>query len=130
MINRLRPRVGQWYNHLDKGNVFQVVALDEASGTIEIQDFDGGLDEVDMEEWRQMAIESAAAPEDWSGPLDDVEPDDLGYTDMQPEGEGQPFEAVVTTWEEIVENDDGQDSYDDLSPPRRRSAAARRRYRH
>lgn len=129
MVNRLQPRVGNWYNHLDKGSLFQVVALDEASGTIEIQDFDGGLDEVDLEEWQQMVIESAAPPEDWSGSVGDIEADDLGYTDMQSDDNRQPFEAVVTTWEEIVENDDG-DAFDDL-PKRPRGAIARsRRHQH
>ena len=126
MINRLRPRVGKWYNHLDKGDLFQVVALDEASGTVEIQDFDGGLDEVDLEEWRQMFIETAAAPEDWSGAVGDLEPDDLGYTDTQAEEMRQPFEALVTTWEEIVEDDDGQDVFDLPSRTRHTTGSSRR----
>lgn len=129
MINHLRPRVGCWYNHLDKGDLFQVVALDDASGTIEIQEFDGGLDEVDFEEWRQMFIEPAAAPEDWSGPVDDIEKDDLGYTDMQTEDDRQPFERSVTSWEEIIENDDGQEICD-LPPRTRRTAAGSRRRDH
>ena len=49
MTNRLPPIVGNWYSHRDKGELFQVVALDELSGTIEIQEFDGGIDEVDVE---------------------------------------------------------------------------------
>jgi hypothetical protein len=77
------PVVSQWYRHLDKGTPFQVTAIDEHSDTIEIQYFDGDLDEIDATEWRAMPIEPIAAPKDWSGPLDDIEPDDLGYTDTQ-----------------------------------------------
>lgn len=107
MSNRLPPIVGNWYSHRDKGETFQVVALDEDSGTIEIQDFDGGIDEVDFDEWRQLAVASAAQPEDWGGPIDDVEPDEFGYTDLglNPTGEN-PLETATITWEEIVEDDD------------------------
>jgi hypothetical protein len=107
MGNRLPPIVGNWYTHRDKGALFQVVALDEDAGTIEIQEFDGGLDELDIEEWRALAVDSAAQPEDWGGPLDDVEPDEFGYTDLA-DGEeaAAPLEDATTTWEQIVENDD------------------------
>ena len=50
MGNRLPPIVGNWYSHRDKGALFQVVALDEQAGTVEIQEFDGGLDEIDLDE--------------------------------------------------------------------------------
>jgi hypothetical protein len=109
MSNRLRPMVGHWYNHLDKGDLFQVVALDESSGTIEIQEFDGNLDEIDLEEWRQMEIETAAPPEDWTGPVDKLEADDLGYTD--PDGEepaGEPLEAIGD-WDRLFEEDEELD---------------------
>ena len=41
MSNRLPPIVGNWYSHRDKGETFQVVAVDADFRTIEIQDFDG-----------------------------------------------------------------------------------------
>jgi hypothetical protein len=109
--NRLSPIVGNWYSHVDKGEAFQVVALDEDSGTIEIQDFEGGIDEIDFDEWRQLAVVSSAQPEDWGGPVDDVEPDEFGYTDLQePVGGANPVEtATATTWEQIVEDDDLDD---------------------
>jgi hypothetical protein len=107
MGNRLPPIVGNWYAHRDKGALFQVVALDEDAGTIEIQEFDGGLDELDLDEWRALSVYGAAQPEDWGGPLDDVEPDEFGYTDLADEEPAQsPREAVTTTWEQIVEDDD------------------------
>ena len=107
MGNRLAPIVGNWYAHRDKGALFQVVALDEDAGTIEIQEFDGGLDELDIDEWRTLLVDSAAQPEDWGGPLDDVEPDEFGYTDMDGEEKSATSsEDATTTWEQIVENDD------------------------
>jgi hypothetical protein len=106
MGNRLQPIVGNWYSHRDKGALFQIVALDEIAGTIEIQEFDGGLDEVDLEEWRTLLVETAAQPEDWGGPLDDVEPDEFGYTDLTDEFKASSPEEAITTWEQIVEDDD------------------------
>jgi hypothetical protein len=107
MGNRLPPIVGNWYSHRDKGALFQVVALDEVAGTVEIQEFDGGLDEIDIDEWRTLLVDSAAQPEDWGGPLDDVEPDEFGYTDMNgDESPANSLEDTITTWEQIVEDDD------------------------
>jgi hypothetical protein len=107
MGNRLPPIVGNWYSHRDKGALFQVVALDEDAGTVEIQEFDGGLDELDLEEWRALSVDSAAQPEDWGGPVDDVEPDEFGYTDLAADGDNATsLEDAITTWEQIVEDDD------------------------
>lgn len=106
MANRLAPVVGKWYSHRDKGELFQVVALDEDSGTIEIQDFDGGVDELDLDDWRQLQVESAAQPEDWGGAVDDVEPDEFGYTDLERTAGPAEAEQPATTWEQIVEDDD------------------------
>jgi hypothetical protein len=107
MGNRLPPIVGHWYTHRDKGALFQVVALDEDAGTVEIQEFDGNLDELDLEEWRALSVDSAAQPEDWGGPLDDVEPDEFGYTDLAADGDdATSVEFAITTWEQIVEDDD------------------------
>lgn len=75
------PTVNQWYRHLDKGYRFHVTALDEADGTVEIQHFDGDVEELDREEWYELEIEPIEPPEDWTGPIDDVERDDLGYTE-------------------------------------------------
>jgi hypothetical protein len=106
MGTRLHPVVGQWYSHRDKGELFQVVALDEDDGTVEIQEFDGALDELDLDEWYAQSIEAAAQPEDWSGAVGDVEPDELGYTDMNEEPAADALETAFTSWEEIVEEDD------------------------
>lgn len=120
MGTRLHPVVGQWYSHRDKGDLFQVVALDEDDGTVEIQEFDGALDEFDLEAWYQQSIDVAAQPEDWSGPVDDVEPDEFGYTDLNEEPVTDALDAAVTTWEEIVEEDD----FDPPPEPRVRGRSA------
>jgi hypothetical protein len=63
------PGVGAWYR-LNGGTPFEVVALDEDDGTIEVQYADGTLEELDLEDWRswcdERMLEAADPSEDWS----------------------------------------------------------------
>lgn len=81
MPTNLDPVVTQWYRPLTKGEPFQVTAFDEAEGTVEIQRFDGDVEELDLDSWRELELEMIEQPEDWTGPIDDIERDDLGYTE-------------------------------------------------
>lgn len=80
------PIEGTWYCHLDKGQRFFVVAMDEATASVDVQHFDGSLEEFDMTTWYQLDIEVCEAPENWSGPLDIGNVEDLGteITDTRP----------------------------------------------
>lgn len=73
------PIIGNWYRNQETGNDFEVVALDEDAQTVEIQYFDGELEDLDLEAWYELPIDPIEAPEDWSGPFDEMEADDLGY---------------------------------------------------
>jgi hypothetical protein len=72
------PAIGDWYS-LRGGELFEVVAVDETDGTLEIQYFDGTIEEMEMSDWHSQfgagEIEEVDAPEDWSGSVD-VEPED------------------------------------------------------
>ena len=81
MSEELSPVVGNWYKD-NEGGVFEVVAFDEGDNYIEVQYFGGEIDEIDFDAWGSLNVEAVAPPEDWSGPFDDLERDDLGYTDM------------------------------------------------
>jgi hypothetical protein len=85
-----KPQIGDWYRHLDKGETFQVVSTDDASGTVEIQSFDGELDSIDAEDWEELPLEVTAAPEDWTGALDSVEPDDVTEDDSPSDRQAEP----------------------------------------
>lgn len=87
MPTEIDPIVNNWYQHGDKGQEFEVVDIDKKRGLVEIQYFDGGLDEIDLDTWYDLDIELIEAPEDWTGPVDDIERDDIDYTetDMQPD---------------------------------------------
>jgi hypothetical protein len=76
-----QPGIGDWYRQKEGGALFEVVAFDEDDGTIEIQYFDGTVEEMDIDDWEAQwddgALEITDPPEDWSGSVD-VEPDDDG----------------------------------------------------
>jgi hypothetical protein len=119
------PVVGNWYQHLDKGQEFQVVAIDEESEVVEIQHFDGDVDEVELDAWYAMDLEAIEPPEDWTGPIDDIEKDDLGYSDPQSESDDWPQPAGAATIprdldegeleevEEWGEEEDGEEPWED-----------------
>ncbi|HYW76060.1 MAG TPA: DUF6763 family protein [Gammaproteobacteria bacterium] len=75
------PEIGLWYR-AQNGDVFSVVAMEsnyaENQGTIEIQYFDGAVEELDRTEWGAMLPQAIPEPEDCSGALDmraDADPD-------------------------------------------------------
>jgi len=107
----VEPVVAQWYRHLDKGQQFQVTAFDEDEGTVEIQYFDGSIEELDLDEWHELKIEPIEPPEDWTGPVDDIERDDLGYseTDMSQEDWEEPLQEKGRAGEE-EEEEEGEES--------------------
>ena len=69
------PVIGRWFKK-PGGSVFEVVAIDEYAATVEIQLFDGTIDEIDIEIWPTLMIIEVAAPEDWSGSVD-MDPEDF-----------------------------------------------------
>ena len=70
------PIVDNWYSHRDKGQLFMVVDVNEDS--VDIQYFDGDLEEMSLTAWYGMNIELSAEPENWSGAMDIAEKDDYG----------------------------------------------------
>jgi len=83
--------------------MFQVIALDAGSRTIEIQTFDGGIDEIDEESWSTLPLGLAEPPEDWTGPVDAVSVDDLEDSSEMSvkdlETPLQPVSAAGEAWE-------------------------------
>jgi hypothetical protein len=98
MDSEIDPIVGYWYQHPDKGQTFRVVAVDERMGWVEIQHFDGDVEELDLDNWYRLELQPIEAPENWSGPLDVAEPDDLTGTEIS----DTPLEDWTEPLEEIV----------------------------
>jgi hypothetical protein len=74
----LDPGVGAWFR-LNGAAPFEVVAVDDDDGTIEVQYIDGTLEELDREHWKcwvdEHTLEAADPSEDWSDSAD-VEADE------------------------------------------------------
>jgi hypothetical protein len=121
MTTEADPLVGQWYQYLDKGQRFKVNALDESGGFIEIQYFDGDIEEITEETWYISDIEPISIPEDWTGPLDDIEYDDLDYsaTEMSPDDWASPLKenaSQADAWEQSSETDDWGEGLSEEEP--------------
>jgi hypothetical protein len=65
--------IGDWYS-LRGGELFEVVAVDEPEGTVEVQYFDGTVEELELDDWHAQCstgeIQEAEPPEDWTGSVD------------------------------------------------------------
>ena len=114
------PEIGQWYARGDKGQEFRVVGRDAESRTIEIQTFDGELDEIDAEAWSTLSLQRIEAPEDATAPLDDVETDDLGYSEtaMTTGDWAQPLQPIAMAAEawEAPEPEEDRDALGEGAP--------------
>lgn len=76
------PRVGEWYQSPD-GDTFEVVASDAEGQTVEVQFFDGTIEEYDFETWSELGLRPAQPQEDWSGSMD-LPHEDYGVDPDQP----------------------------------------------
>jgi len=59
------PVIGAWYQDATDDEIFEVVALDEHAGAIEVQYVDGEVSELDLDTWQQLLLLPAEPPEDW-----------------------------------------------------------------
>ena len=75
------PVMDNWYKDAQSDRSFRVVAIDAETDGIEVQYLDGDIGEYDTAAWNDSAFYPIAPPEDWSAPFDDVELDDMGYSD-------------------------------------------------
>ena len=80
-MNDLMPEVAAWYQDVVSGSLFEVVAIDEASGTIEYQLIDGEVGEYENSSWKDLYLSPAVAPEDWRSPYE-LNNEDKAYNDQ------------------------------------------------
>jgi hypothetical protein len=116
------PVLGMWYKHFDKGEQFEVIAVDDDAQLVEIQYYDGDIDEMDFYTWYELPIEPIEAPEDETAPLDRMDADDLDYSEMSPpEPWDLAAEGVKTpkkTWDRMTGtyNPDIAEASDETGP--------------
>jgi len=63
------PKIGDWYTNRS-GESFEIVAQDDEDETLELQYYDGTVEELDHEAWESMRPRPIDPPEDLSGPMD------------------------------------------------------------
>ena len=96
------PVPGQWYEDLDREEVFKVVSLDPDDMLVRIQWLDGEYEELDLEAWNELDLEQAEEPEGW------VDEDD---EDLDEEDEDE--EDLEEDWDDEDEDDDDWDDEDE-----------------
>ena len=72
------PAVGNWYKDEVDLQIFEVVAVDDATTTIDIQYLDGDLAEFDFEIWSQLELSPTPQPDDASAPYQMPQDDQWG----------------------------------------------------
>ena len=97
------PVPGQWYEDLDREEVFKVVSLDPDDMLVRIQWLDGEYEELDLEAWNELDLEKAEEPEGW------VDEDE----DLDDEDEDEDEEDLDEDWDDEDEDDDDWDDEDD-----------------
>jgi hypothetical protein len=121
MNSETDPIVDNWYQHPDKGQAFRVVAVDEAEGWVEIQYFDGNVEELDLDSWLRLELQPIEAPENWSGPMDAAEMDDLTGTEISDTSPGdwaEPLDEIVKPRDLSAEEpaEEGEDGWGEGYP--------------
>ena len=84
-MNSPNIRIGSWFKTIN-GDNFEVVAHDLEEGVVEVQFYDGTVEEYDLDDWEELEVTPIAPPEDWSGSYD-LTRDDYGVDLDQPAGD-------------------------------------------
>ena len=88
------PEIGQWYRDI-QNRFFEVVAFDDDA--IEVQFYDGDVEELDLETWELLSVIMTEAPGDGAGPYD--EPDTEFEDYMHIDEELHPI-----SWDSLVDD--------------------------
>jgi universal stress protein E len=91
---------GRWYLRWDKGEIFQVTEQDTASGEITIRTYDGGIDHLSLDQWRNLRPGPADPPSDWTGPEETM--DDLDAEASAPPGYSTAPAVLGSTLKRIL----------------------------
>ncbi len=91
-MNNLVAEISSWYQDINSGALFEVVAVDEYNETIEYQHIDGEVGEYDTSTWKLLNLLPAEAPEDWRSPFE-INREDYNNNDqaMVPENWSDPL---------------------------------------
>jgi hypothetical protein len=104
------PVPGQWYEDLDREEVFKVVSLDPDDMLVRIQWLDGEHQDLDLEAWNELDLEQAEEPEGWVDVEEDLDEEDEDDLDEDWDDEDEDDDD----WDDEDEDyDDEDDEYRD-----------------
>ena len=96
MRQNYEPMIGQWYRNSKLPDIFEIVAIDNDESLIEIQYFDGQIEELDLDTWCEYPSIEIAAPEDFSGAYELSKEDWLEYKEevIHPNNHNNPLNSL------------------------------------
>lgn len=80
MSGQVSAEIGRWYRFTNRMNSFEVVAIDFNEQSVEVQCFDGSIEQIEFNLWKATCSTQISPPEDWSGPYAS-ERDDQPFND-------------------------------------------------
>lgn len=108
------PEPGQWYEDLDREEIFKVISLDPDEASLRLQWLDGEVEEIDLDAWAEMDLELADEPEGWVDEEDEEDEDD---EDEEEDEEDDWDDDEDDDWDEDEDEDwddlDDEDDYRD-----------------
>jgi uncharacterized protein DUF6763 len=121
MRDELDPIAGNWYRHVEKDQTFKVVGIDEDRDVIQIQYFDGDVEEIETDAWSEMDLDVAEPPEDDDDSLDeadgargaldgDFRESPVGRRKESEDWEDDDSEEDDDDWDDDEDSDDYHDS--------------------
>ena len=99
------PEKGQWYEDLDREELFKVLSVDPDEILVRIQWLDGEVEDIDVDAWNELDLELATEPEGW---VDDSEVDE---DEDEDEDELDDLDEDEDDWDD--EDEDEDEDYDD-----------------
>lgn len=105
------PEKGQWYEDLDREELFKVLSVDPDEILVRIQWLDGEIEDIDVDAWNELDLELATEPEGW---VDDGEDDDADEDEDEEDDDLDDLDED-DDWddEEDEDYDDDDDEYRD-----------------
>ena len=98
MSRDYEPVPGQWYENIEEEESFRVLSVDEDSELVEIEYLDGDVEEIDLETWHEMDLDTIEQPEGWTGSAEDE--------DEEEEEDEESEEEDDEEWDEDEDEDD------------------------
>lgn len=87
----MEPQVARWYD-TDNEERFKILSIDREEDLIEVQYFDGDIEELTFSEWEDMVsehkLEEVEAPEGWDDDEEEEDEEDEEEYDEDYEADG------------------------------------------